>query len=140
MFNIFSKREINSKMNDIGHWSNRWHERDKFWTHGKKWRWRGVWIKPIFWGQCSTFYMYFLNICYELFYFIINCWSYSFANRFKIVQCHSVFPNSKKYFFQEYAVQNFDLYYDTDTQWPRVYGDQSNLTSCREKESVLQVI
>ena len=41
--------------------------------------------------------------------------------------------------FQEYITQNFDLYYDTQTQWPRVYGDDSNLTSCREKESVLQV-
>ena len=40
---------------------------------------------------------------------------------------------------QEYATQNFDLYYDTKTQWPLVYGDDSNLTSCRDKESVLQV-
>ena len=40
---------------------------------------------------------------------------------------------------KDYATQNFDLYYDTKTQWPLVYGDESNLTSCREKESVLQV-
>lgn len=40
---------------------------------------------------------------------------------------------------QEYATQNLDLYYDTHTQWDRVYGDDVNLTSCREKESVLQV-
>ena len=40
---------------------------------------------------------------------------------------------------QDYSVQNFDLYYDTSSQWPLVYGDDSNLTSCREKESVLQV-
>ena len=36
-------------------------------------------------------------------------------------------------------MQNLDLYYDTDSQWPVVYGDESNLTNCREKESVLQV-
>ena len=41
---------------------------------------------------------------------------------------------------QAYATQNLDLYYDTVTQWPRVYGDNSNLTSCKEKESVLQVM
>ena len=36
-------------------------------------------------------------------------------------------------------MQNLDLYYDTDSQWPVVYGEESNLTNCREKESVLQV-
>ena len=41
---------------------------------------------------------------------------------------------------QAFATENLDLYYDTGTQWPRVYGDNSNLTSCREKESVLQVM
>ena len=40
---------------------------------------------------------------------------------------------------QEFAVQNLDLYYDTESQWPIVYGAESNLTNCREKESVLQV-
>ncbi len=40
---------------------------------------------------------------------------------------------------QEYAVQNLDLYYDTESQWPLVYSSSSNLTSCRDKESVLQV-
>ena len=46
---------------------------------------------------------------------------------------------NKSILIQDYVTQNFDLYYDTKTQWPRVYGDDSNLTSCREKESVLQV-
>ena len=41
---------------------------------------------------------------------------------------------------QAFATENLDLYYDTVTQWPRVYGDNSNLTSCKEKESVLQVM
>jgi hypothetical protein len=31
---------------------------------------------------------------------------------------------------QEYAVQNLDLYYDTESQWPLVYSSSSNLTSC----------
>jgi len=43
-----------------------------------------------------------------------------------------------QYFSQEYAVQNLDLYYDTESQWPLVYSSSSNLTSCRDKESVLQ--
>ncbi len=42
-------------------------------------------------------------------------------------------------FWQDYAVQNLDLYYDTESQWPLVYSSSSNLTSCRDKESVLQV-
>jgi hypothetical protein len=31
---------------------------------------------------------------------------------------------------QEYTVQNLDLYYDTESQWPFVYSSSSNLTSC----------
>jgi hypothetical protein len=45
-------------------------------------------------------------------------------------------------FFQyeeEYGVQNLDLYYDSPSQWARVYGKRSDLKSCAEKESVLQV-
>ena len=38
-----------------------------------------------------------------------------------------------------YGVLNLDLYYDTQSQWPRVYGDRADLTSCRQKESVLKV-
>ena len=37
-----------------------------------------------------------------------------------------------------YAVQNIGLYYDTESQWPRVYGDTADLITCREKESVLR--
>ena len=45
-------------------------------------------------------------------------------------------------FFQyeeEYGIQNLDLYYDSPSQWARVYGKRSDLKSCAEKESVLQV-
>ena len=41
--------------------------------------------------------------------------------------------------FQNFATTNLDLYYDTPTQWARVYGDTANLPSCRDRESVLQV-
>lgn len=37
-----------------------------------------------------------------------------------------------------YAVQNIGLYYDTESQWPRVYGDMADMITCREKESVLK--
>ena len=38
-----------------------------------------------------------------------------------------------------WQVQNIDLYYDTPEQWERVYGSKSDLGTCQEKESVLQV-
>ena len=37
-----------------------------------------------------------------------------------------------------YAVQKIGLYYDTESQWPRVYGDMADMITCREKESVLK--
>ena len=40
---------------------------------------------------------------------------------------------------ERFGVQNIDLYYDTPEQWERVYGKKSDLKSCAEKESVLQV-
>ena len=36
-------------------------------------------------------------------------------------------------------MQNIDLYYDTPEQWERVYGEEGDLKTCAEKESVLQV-
>ena len=35
-----------------------------------------------------------------------------------------------------YAVQKIGLYYDTESQWPRVYGDTADMITCREKESI----
>ena len=64
--------------------------------------------------------------------------NWNFIARFCFLSFHGKFEYDIEY-PEEYAVQNLDLYYDTDTQWPKVYGDESNLTSCREKESVLQV-
>ena len=40
---------------------------------------------------------------------------------------------------EHFGVQNIDLYYDTPEQWERVYGEEGDLKTCAEKESVLQV-
>ena len=39
-----------------------------------------------------------------------------------------------------YGVQNLNLYYDTNEQWYRVYGDRADMKTCQQKESVLQVV
>jgi len=39
-----------------------------------------------------------------------------------------------------YGVLNLDLYYDTASQWARVYGNRADLTNCRQKESVLKLM
>ena len=64
--------------------------------------------------------------------------NWAFIARFCFLSLEGKFEYDIEY-PERFAVQNLDLYYDTLTQWPLVYGDQSNLTSCREKESVLQV-
>lgn len=40
---------------------------------------------------------------------------------------------------EHFGPQNIDLYYDTPEQWDRVYGENGDLKTCAEKESVLQV-
>ena len=47
--------------------------------------------------------------------------------------------NSNHEYYQTFATTNLDLYYDDETQWPRVYGFNLDLNTCKEKESVLQV-
>eukprot|EP00090_Calanus_glacialis_P004545 TRINITY_DN13400_c0_g1_i1.p1 TRINITY_DN13400_c0_g1~~TRINITY_DN13400_c0_g1_i1.p1 ORF type:complete len:549 (+),score=97.43 TRINITY_DN13400_c0_g1_i1:261-1907(+) len=64
--------------------------------------------------------------------------NWAFLARFCFLSLHGKFEYDIEY-PEAYATENLDLYYDTVTQWPRVYGDSSNLTSCKEKESVLQV-
>lgn len=61
-----------------------------------------------------------------------------FLLRFCFLSLHGRLEYDIEY-SETYATENLDLYYDIETQWPRVYGDNSNLTSCKEKESVLQV-
>ena len=64
--------------------------------------------------------------------------NWAFMARFCFLSMHGKFEYDIEYPV-DYEVQNLDLYYDTESQWPLVYGDKSNLTTCREKESVLQV-
>ncbi|XP_059081294.1 transmembrane protein 145-like isoform X2 [Tigriopus californicus] len=64
--------------------------------------------------------------------------NWSFLSRFCFLSLHGRFQYEISY-DEDYAVQNIDLYYDTPTQWARVYGDESRLKTCAEKESVLQV-
>ena len=65
--------------------------------------------------------------------------NWSFMSRFCFLSLHGQFQYEVQY-DESYGVQNIDLYYDTPEQWARVYGRTSDLTTCREKESVLQVI
>jgi hypothetical protein len=64
--------------------------------------------------------------------------NWAFLARFCFLSLHGRFKYELQY-EERFGVQNIDLYYDTPTQWARVYGKESNLQSCEEKESVLQV-
>jgi hypothetical protein len=70
-----------------------------------------------------------------------NLWTHEtwkFVARFCFMNNHGTFEYDVRY-DEAYAVQNIDLYYDTPEQWERAYGKKSDLTTCMEKESVLQV-
>lgn len=64
--------------------------------------------------------------------------NWKFLARFCFLSMHGKFEYDVMY-DASYGVQNIDLYYDTASQWARVYGDHSDLVTCREKESVLKV-
>ena len=64
--------------------------------------------------------------------------NWQFLARFCFLSLHGRFEYEIEY-AEEFGVQNLDLYYDEASQWERVYGKKATLTSCREKESVLQV-
>ena len=64
--------------------------------------------------------------------------NWKFLARFCFLSMHGKFEYDVMY-DASYGVQNIDLYYDTASQWARVYGDRSDLRSCRQKESVLKV-
>ena len=64
--------------------------------------------------------------------------TWKFVARFCFMNNHGTFEYDVRY-DEAYAVQNIDLYYDTPEQWERAYGKKSDLTTCMEKESVLQV-
>lgn len=64
--------------------------------------------------------------------------NWKFLSRFCFLSNHGKFEYDITY-DASYGVLNLDLYYDTASQWARVYGDRADLTSCRQKESVLKV-
>ncbi len=64
--------------------------------------------------------------------------NWRFLARFCFLSLHGRFEYDVEY-EESYGVQNIDLYYDTASQWARVYGERADLTNCRQKESVLQV-
>ena len=65
--------------------------------------------------------------------------TWKFVARFCFMNNHGTFEYDVRY-HESYEVQNIDLYYDTPEQWERAYGRKSDLTTCRQKESVLQVM
>eukprot|EP00095_Tigriopus_kingsejongensis_P008718 maker-scaffold352_size199037-snap-gene-0.42 protein:Tk08718 transcript:maker-scaffold352_size199037-snap-gene-0.42-mRNA-1 annotation:"hypothetical protein DAPPUDRAFT_54015" len=64
--------------------------------------------------------------------------NWAFLSRFCFLSHHGRFQYEVQY-DEVYGSQNIDLYYDTPAQWERVYGRDSNLKTCAEKESVLKV-
>lgn len=64
--------------------------------------------------------------------------NWKFLARFCFLSMHGKFEYDVMY-DASYGVQNIDLYYDTASQWARVYGDKADLTNCKQKESVLKV-
>ena len=69
---------------------------------------------------------------------IVSGENWKFLARFCFLSMHGKFEYDIIY-DASYGEQNIDLYYDTKNQWSRVYGDDADLTTCREKESVLKV-
>jgi hypothetical protein len=65
--------------------------------------------------------------------------NWHFLARFCFLSLHGKFEYEVQY-EEELGAQNLDLYYDSPTQWARVYGRKSDLKTCAERESVLQVI
>ena len=64
-------------------------------------------------------------------------YNWKFIASFPFKSDHGRFMYDVRY-DASYAVQKIGLYYDTESQWPRVFGDTADLKTCREKESVLK--
>jgi len=64
--------------------------------------------------------------------------NWHFLARFCFLSLHGKFEYELQY-EEELGSQNLDLYYDSPSQWARVYGKRSDLKTCAERESVLQV-
>ena len=64
--------------------------------------------------------------------------NWAYMTRFCFLSRHGRFKYELSY-TTDLGTQNIDLYYDTPTQWERVYGKHASMKTCAEKESVLQV-
>ena len=82
-----------------------------------------------FWILFSIFYIKSVNtkIVYG---HLLTGENWKFLARFCFLSDHGKFTYDIRY-DASYGVQNIDLYYDTESQWSRVYGDSSDLTTCR---------
>ena len=82
-----------------------------------------------FWILCSIFYIKSVNakIVYG---HLLTGENWKFLARFCFLSDHGKFTYDIRY-DASYGVQNIDLYYDTESQWSRVYGDSADLTTCR---------
>ncbi len=64
--------------------------------------------------------------------------NWAFVSRFCFLSVHGKFEYEVQY-ESKFGVQNLNLYNDGPSVWQRVYGWHADLTSCTEKESVLEV-
>ena len=82
-----------------------------------------------FWILCSVFYIKSVNakIVYG---HLLTGENWKFLSRFCFLSNHGKFTYDVRY-EASYGVQNIDLYYDTESQWSRVYGDNAVYTTCR---------
>ena len=91
----------------------------------------GLGNRPLvsFWILCSVFYIKSVN-AKTVYGHLLTGENWKFLSRFCFLSNHGKFTYDVRY-EASYGVQNIDLYYDTESQWSRVYGDSADLTTCR---------
>ena len=90
------------------------------------------------WMLCSVFGAHHLVSAKVVYGHLLTGENWRFLARFCFLSLHGKFEYDVRY-DASYGVQNIDLYYDSTSQWARVYGDTADLTTCSQKESVLKV-
>ena len=110
-----------------------------FMKHSRSgYRTRNIWIHFLkLWILCSVLCTKYVS-AKVVYGHLLTGENWRFLARFCFLSLHGKFEYDVQY-DASYGVQNIDLYYDTASQWARVYGDRADLTSCRQKESVLKV-
>ena len=91
----------------------------------------GLGNRPLvsFWILCSVFYIKSVN-AKTVYGHLLTGENWKFLSRFCFLSNHGKFTYDVRY-PASYGVQNIDLYYDTESQWSRVYGDNAVYTTCR---------